>query len=169
MPLYLQMAIHFADIHDTATCMQEKGVITDVVPWKKSRTVLYWRMRRRLLQENVKQDVVKVKPGLGEGQIDSMLRRWFVEDKGTVDGYLWEDNQAVANWLMEQLDPSNQRSIIKENISALRRDTVISTIRGLLTEHPEAAMESVGHLIQQLTPAQRSDLSRSMAADAPES
>jgi acetyl-CoA carboxylase/biotin carboxylase 1 len=83
--------------------MHEKGVIHDIVPWKKSRTYFYWRLRRRLLEKETVLQIIEVQRQLTHPQAEAMLRRWFVEDKGATDGYLWEDNRIVVEWLEHQL------------------------------------------------------------------
>ena len=52
-PIYHQVAVQFADLHDTPARMTEKGVIRGVVPWEDARTILYWRLRRRLLESQL--------------------------------------------------------------------------------------------------------------------
>lgn len=52
------------------------------MPWRKSRTILYWRLRRLLLQDRVITSLLEAQPNLGIGQSEAMLRRWFIEDKG---------------------------------------------------------------------------------------
>ncbi|XP_049512514.1 acetyl-CoA carboxylase-like isoform X3 [Dermacentor silvarum] len=160
LPMYHQVALSFADLHDMPARMQEKGVIQDVVPWSKSRNQLYWRLRRRLLQDAVKRDIQQVRPQIGDGEMESMLRRWFVESMGAVKvrQYLWENDLAVTNWLQVQLDPKVERSLINDNIQCLRRDAAISQIKTMLQANTEVIMASVLHVIQQLTPQQRSDL-----------
>ena len=83
--------------------MHEKGVIHDIVPWKKSRAYFYWRLRRRLLEKETVLQIIEVQRQLTHPQAEAMLRRWFVEDKGATDGYLWEDNRIVVEWLEHQL------------------------------------------------------------------
>jgi hypothetical protein len=56
--------------------------LQDIVPWRSSRKVLYWRLKRLLLEEQVKTQLESVQPELGPGQTEAMLRRWFVEDRG---------------------------------------------------------------------------------------
>lgn len=158
LPMYHQVALSFADLHDMPARMQEKGVIQDVVPWAKSRSQLYWRLRRRLLQDRAKRDILQVRPQLGDGEMESMLRRWFVESKGAVNQYLWENDVAVTEWLEQQLDPKTERSLVVENIQCLRRDAAISQIKSLLQGNPEVVMDSAVHIIQQLTLQQRTDL-----------
>ena len=48
--------MQFADLHDTPARMTEKGVIRGVVPWEDARTVLYWRLRRRILESQLVSD-----------------------------------------------------------------------------------------------------------------
>lgn len=82
-PIYHQVAVHFADLHDTPKCMLSKGVIKDIVQWKKSRNTLYWRLKRRLLQNQIQKVITKSNDAIQDDVAYEMLRRWFVEDKGT--------------------------------------------------------------------------------------
>ncbi|KFM60577.1 Acetyl-CoA carboxylase, partial [Stegodyphus mimosarum] len=164
LSVYHQVALTFSDLHDTPRHMMDKGAIQEIIPWAKSRTLLYWRLRRLLLQNRIKADVLSVKPTLSDGEVDSMLRRWFVEEHGAVNQYLWDDNKAVVDWLTVQLDTARERSHILENIDCIRRDSVISHIRSLLQSHPEVAMDSVVHIIQNMTPQQRSDVLNTIRA-----
>lgn len=75
----------FADLHDTPERMLEKGVIQGIVPWAQSRPKLYWRLRRVIAEERVKKEIRKYQPSLSDGQIDAMLRRWFFEERGSVE------------------------------------------------------------------------------------
>lgn len=57
----------------------------DIVPWRKSRAILYWRLRRRLLEDRVIKALMVAQPELALGQGEAMLRRWFIEDKGATE------------------------------------------------------------------------------------
>lgn len=83
--------------------MYEKGVIQDVIPWKKSRSYFYWRLRRRLAEREAIRRIIEVHQKSTYPQAEAMLRRWFVEDKGAADAYLWEDNRVLVDWLENQL------------------------------------------------------------------
>uniref|UniRef100_T1JBH2 Uncharacterized protein n=1 Tax=Strigamia maritima TaxID=126957 RepID=T1JBH2_STRMM len=164
LPMYLQVALSFADMHDTPVRMQEKGVIQDIVPWKNSRTILYWRLYRLILTHKIKQEILKIKTELSDGQIESMLRRWFVEVKGTVEGYLWEDNKVVVEWLLNETDENTTHSVIKDNIKCLKRDAALHSVYRVLTENPEVALDSLVHIMQQMSPGQRAEALRSLAS-----
>merc|ERR1712008_622497 len=75
-PIYHQVAVQFADLHDTPSRMMAKGVIRDVIEWRQSRTKLYWRLKRRLNEKNKEPNSEK---------------------------YHWEEDQPVAEWLENQI------------------------------------------------------------------
>jgi septal ring factor EnvC (AmiA/AmiB activator) len=52
-PIYHQISVTFADLHDTPGRMLSKKVINDVIDWKSSRTFFYWRLRRLIAQDNI--------------------------------------------------------------------------------------------------------------------
>ncbi|XP_076778578.1 acetyl-CoA carboxylase 2 isoform X2 [Arvicanthis niloticus] len=155
-PIYHQVAVQFADLHDTPGHMLEKGIISDVLEWKTARTFLYWRLRRLLLEAQVKQEILRASPELSHEHTQSMLRRWFVETEGAVKAYLWDSNQVVVQWLEQHWSARDSlRSTIRENINYLKRDSVLKTIQSLVQEHPEVTMDCVAYLSQYLTPAER--------------
>jgi acetyl-CoA carboxylase / biotin carboxylase 1 len=48
-----QVAHEFADLHDRAGRMKAKGVVRDVLEWGSSREYFYWRVKRRLAENEV--------------------------------------------------------------------------------------------------------------------
>ncbi|XP_053325093.1 acetyl-CoA carboxylase 2 isoform X2 [Spea bombifrons] len=164
LPIYHQVAVKFADLHDTPGRMQEKGVITDILEWKDARTFLYWRLRRLLLEEVVKREILHANSELSDIHIQSMLRRWFMETEGAVKAYLWDNNQVVVEWLEKHLqEEDGTRSAIRENIKYLKRDYALKHIRGLIQANPEVAMDCIVQMTQQITPAQRAQLATLLA------
>lgn len=97
------------------------------MPWRNSRKTLYWRLRRLLLQDHFIKLVLEAQPNLVFGQGEAMLRRWFIEDKGASEGYKWENNETVVNWLEEQLNKEN--SIMSYNIHCVKKDALINKIK----------------------------------------
>uniref|UniRef100_H2YM73 Uncharacterized protein n=1 Tax=Ciona savignyi TaxID=51511 RepID=H2YM73_CIOSA len=76
-PIYHQVAVKFADLHDTPGGMLAKGCLSGILTWKTSRNFLYWRLRRLLLQDDVKSRCHGANRDLTNAQIDVMIRRWF--------------------------------------------------------------------------------------------
>lgn len=159
MPIYHQVAVQFADLHDTPGRMQEKGAITDILEWKNVRSFFYWRLRRLLLEQVAKCEILQANKDLSDGHMHSMLRRWFVETEGTVKVYLWDSNQAVVEWLEKQLSTADgTRSAIRENIKYLKRENIFKNIRSLVEANPDIAMDCIIHMSQNITPTQRTKL-----------
>ncbi|XP_056144354.1 acetyl-CoA carboxylase [Lampris incognitus] len=163
-PIYHQVAVQFVDLHDTPGRMQEKGVITDILDWKNVRSFFYWRLRRLLLEQVVKCEILQANKDLSDGHMQSMLRRWFVETEGTVQAYLWDNNQAVVEWLEVHLSKEDgTRSAIHENIKYLKRDYTLKQIRSLVQANPEVAMDCIIHMSQNITPSQRAKITHLLA------
>ncbi len=57
----------------------------DVLQWRTSRKFFYWRLRRRQLEEEVKSKILAANPDMMDGQVLSMIGRWFVEAQGPVN------------------------------------------------------------------------------------
>ncbi|XP_017269284.1 acetyl-CoA carboxylase isoform X2 [Kryptolebias marmoratus] len=164
LPIYHQVAVQFVDLHDTPGRMQEKGVITDILDWKNARTFFYWRLRRLLLEQVAKCEILQANRDLSDGHMQSMLRRWFVETEGTVQAYLWDNNQAVVEWLEKHLSTEDgARSVIRENIKYLKRENVLKHMRSLVQANPDIAMDCIIHLSQNISPSQRAKLSHLLA------
>ncbi|ELU03368.1 hypothetical protein CAPTEDRAFT_150877 [Capitella teleta] len=142
-PMYHQASITFADLHDTAGRMQDKGCIHDTLTWETSRHYLYWRLRRLLLEGRVTKQISEANPSLNLGQMKSMLSRWFLEAQGTVNTYLWENNQAVVDWLEDELN--TERSLLKRALKAVKKDHVIQQISNLIQDNPEVMDELLQH------------------------
>ncbi|XP_053135859.1 acetyl-CoA carboxylase 2 isoform X3 [Hemicordylus capensis] len=164
LPIFHQVAVQFADLHDTPGRMQEKGVISDVLQWKNARPFFYWRLRRLLLEEVVKAEILSAHSELSNCHIQSMLRRWFLETEGAVKGYLWDNNQVVVEWLEKHLqEEDGAKSAIRENIKYLKRDYALKHIRNLIQANPEVATDCIIHMTQHLTRAQRAQIAHLLA------
>lgn len=125
-PVYHTVAINFADLHDTPERMLEKGCINEIVAWRGSRQYLYWRMRRLLLEDYFVSRILAAQDNMSVGQAQIMLRRWFVEDQGATEAYMWDKNEQMVDWLEKQKD---RESIVQRNIASVRKDAIVSQIQ----------------------------------------
>lgn len=69
----------------------------DILDWKNVRNFFYWRLRRLLLEQVVKCEILQANKDLSDGHMQSMLRRWFVETEGTVKVH-WQDFKGALRW-----------------------------------------------------------------------
>ncbi|KAI4455017.1 acetyl-coa carboxylase isoform a [Holotrichia oblita] len=183
LPMYHQIAVHFADLHDTPERMHEKGVIhvslsisevvratgnllrnlQDVVTWKNSRSILYWRLRRLLLEDRVVCALLEAQPNLSVGQAEAMLRRWFIENKGTTEGYRWDNNETVVQWLEEQLSKDKEESVLGYNLHCVKKDAIINQIKDALEDCSEVALDVVVDIVQKLNDNQKAEVIRTLS------
>ncbi|XP_055889242.1 acetyl-CoA carboxylase-like isoform X3 [Biomphalaria glabrata] len=159
--LYHSVAVTFADLHDTPGRMEEKGCITKVLEWSKSREFFYWRLRRRLLEIHFKSLMKQHIPDSTQAQLDSMLSRWFVEDRGAIHTYQYEDDKLTVDWLTSQME---ENSAVMENIRCLQRDHVLSQIRSMMGSNPDIVMDSIVSMTQHMTNTQRNEVARILAS-----
>ena len=64
LPSYQPLGELVADLHDRPERMLAKGVIRKIVPWAESRRYFYWRLRRRLREEELVQGMQERDAGL---------------------------------------------------------------------------------------------------------
>ncbi|KAK3260625.1 hypothetical protein CYMTET_30428, partial [Cymbomonas tetramitiformis] len=91
LPIYLQVAHEFADLHDRAGRMEAKGVIRKALEWETSREFFFWRLKRRL-EEDV---------------LSRQLKEFGVDVKAEIQalaGDAYGDDQAFLDWLENNKD-----------------------------------------------------------------
>jgi acetyl-CoA carboxylase/biotin carboxylase 1 len=64
LPVYMQVALQFADLHDRSGRMEAKGTIRKALCWREARRYFYWRLRRRLSEELILKRMVAAAPSL---------------------------------------------------------------------------------------------------------
>ncbi|XP_076618553.1 acetyl-CoA carboxylase isoform X2 [Colletes latitarsis] len=160
-PIYHQVAVHFADLHDTPERMFEKNTIHEIIPWQKARKLLYWRLKRRLLEDQLMDKILTIQPRLDVRQVGAMLRRWFIEDKGPTESYLWDKDETVANWLESQRE--NENSVVSRNVTCVTQDAIVSQIKEALEACPEVRLTAILEIAHRLQPAERAELHRTLS------
>jgi acetyl-CoA carboxylase/biotin carboxylase 1 len=93
LPVYTQVALQFADLHDHAGRMLAKGVVRAALTWREARRFFYWRLRRRLAEDRLLGALRKAQPSK-----DRKAHRVQVEAWSGVEGYAAAD-RAVAEWI----------------------------------------------------------------------
>uniref|UniRef100_A0A8C1CUK2 acetyl-CoA carboxylase n=1 Tax=Cyprinus carpio carpio TaxID=630221 RepID=A0A8C1CUK2_CYPCA len=175
LPIYHQVAVQFADLHDTPGRMQEKGVITssfvsdqpDVISLSLNEEplirVVIWFLNRNIVRKFVWQDV--------SNKLHVLNTLCIILFVCLSQAYLWDSNEDVVEWLERQLaEEEGARSLIDENIKYIRRDHILKQIRSLVQANPEVAMDSIVHMTQHISPTQRTEVVRILSTmDAPAS
>jgi acetyl-CoA carboxylase/biotin carboxylase 1 len=140
LPIYTQVSLQFADLHDRAGRMKAKGTIRAPLQWQQARRFFYWRLRRRLTEERFLRKMANAdKASL---RIDNLarLKSLVVSDENSD---LFEcDDRLVANWYED-----NSRDVLNK-IEMLRKDGIAAQVAGLIAGHGRAALEGVARAVR---------------------
>jgi len=160
LPIFQQIAMTFADLHDTAGRMQHKRAIRRVVPWRTSRTFFYWRLRRRLAEEELRSRVSQADPQLSDAEIDALLRKWARAHDPALDGDIYElDDPRVVQWLEDELDSQLERRLHK-----LREARASWQAVELGNTAPEALLAAIERILVQMDEVGRNEWLRTLSA-----
>ena len=131
MPLYVQISHEFADLHDRPGRMLAKGVIRDIVPWKRAREYFFWRVRRRLLQDAIVKQLKVADSTLSHADCLSMLTKWIGEKAS------WTDDKAVVA-AFESNGP-----MLDKKLGEVRVEAVQKAVAALLATLPADVRKKV--------------------------
>merc|ERR1719409_80996 len=138
LPVYNQMAVHFASLHDTPGVMREKGVISAVVPWAQSRTFFYKALRERLAEVALDNAVAKEVPSLSEEQRQALLA-------GELKEVLRDLAQGTCHMTDVRISSCLSKLRHQHEAELVSKMPVDAVLTGLLKEHtPEALMAMLG-------------------------
>jgi len=126
LPLYTQIAHEFADLHDRAGRMKAKGVVRDVLAFKRSREYFFWRVQRRQAEFKLRKAITEANPALSFAEVTTKMQ----EMAGSAD---WEDDKAVTAWLKDDATK------IASSVAAMKADGVAASVEKMLSSLPADA------------------------------
>ncbi len=138
-------------------------MIREVVPWEESRSIFYWRLRRRLLELRATERIHKsyslggTQTKMKHAQANEMLRQWFIQERGDNQRFLWEQDKSVVQWLEEQQEKQQSSSVVAENLKSLSRDAAVRQFKGLLDANPDLLHEVGMHVVQRMPATKRAE------------
>lgn len=83
LPIYTQVGIQFAELHDRPGRMKAKNTIKDIIEWSQSRRFFYWRARRRLAEHYLGESVAHLYEGSATS--DREVAEWLDNHKDEVE------------------------------------------------------------------------------------
>lgn len=162
LPVYQQIALQFADLHDRTGRMQAKGVIRRALDWRYSRKYFYWRLRRRLAEEYAIRAIVKATQGrVARETMCGLLRQWFVADNDvpaeTTETVWQEQDQMVAEWF------DKRSALIQQRITRIKSDAVKEQVLQLGNEDKDAVIDGFSKLLESMSVEERKEALRKLA------
>ncbi|CAG8924548.1 unnamed protein product [Penicillium salamii] len=169
LPVYTQVALQFADLHDRAGRMQAKNTIRQPLQWANSRRFFYWRLRRRLSEEQIVKRMVaaSASPAPQTGAAGAIpatgthasaespraahlrsLHAWT----GLLDEELENNDQKVSAWYEEN------KKLVQTKIDALRTEGVASEVAQLLIGNKDGGLRGVQQVLSMLPVEEREEV-----------
>ena len=133
LPVYSQISLQFADLHDRAGRMKAKNTIRHPLQWKNARRFFYWRLRRRLNEESLIRKIAHTSTRDPKARASSLrtLRAWTdIQD-------FEHNDRAVATWYEEN------RKSVQTKLDGLKTESVAFDIGALLSANREGGMKGL--------------------------
>lgn len=149
LPVYAQISIQFADLHDRAGRMMAKGAIRMPLKWTNARRFFYWRLRRRLNEEYILKKMSAAEAREASSSRDGklgLLKAWSGVEKFETD------DMSVAVWYEEN------RKETSVKIESLRREGVAADVAALLRRDKEGGLKGVAQVLSMLPVAEREEV-----------
>jgi len=151
-PIYHQVAVQFADLHDTPGRMKAKGAIREIVNWESSRSYFYWRMRRRLQETQILKSIAAADPVYGreEGWKSAMqlFTSWVQKDlTATYAPSTLSNDKMVVEWV------ESRKGFIESQLAAVHSECMARDLHQLLAR--AASSSSGDKLVQTLVDAMK--------------
>lgn len=122
LPVYMQIALQFADLHDRAGRMKAKNVIRQSLQWREARRFFYWRVRRRVNEEYI----MKRMSSASKNPLASRARHLDTLAAWTGIPNFSNADRDVAMWYEEN------RKTVHEKVEALKAEGVAFEVASLL-------------------------------------
>lgn len=149
LPIYSQISVQFADLHDRSGRMLAKGVITKELKWTNARRFFFWRLRRRLNEEYLLKMIGKKLSSKSKLEKVSRLKSWMP----TVD---YEDDEAVSNFI------EGNHAKLQERIEELNMESNRKELHHLLNKNSAVAAEAIKDFISSMPDGERRDFLQSL-------
>ncbi|KAJ3200650.1 acetyl-coenzyme-A carboxylase [Entophlyctis luteolus] len=171
LPIFHQISIQFADLHDTPGRMLAKGAVTAVVPFAESRKFFYWRLLRRISEDSIVKELRAADAKISRQTALTLLSQWYSDDqhmntKGRIMdiGDDSDDEEGNKEGDLEVVRWMNvRRSSINERIASLKSAAMKKQLEDLVKADPQAALEGFLAASQSLDVSVRKKLLESLS------
>lgn len=149
LPVYAQISVQYADLHDRSGRMLAKGVIRKEIEWVHARRFFFWRLRRRLNEEYLLKMIGDV---LGEStrlERVARLKSWMP----TVD---YDDDGAVSDFI------ENNHEKLQLRIRELKAERSRKELLKALDANSSSAASAIKEFVASLPEEERNNLLKSL-------
>ncbi|KAK0737227.1 acetyl-CoA carboxylase [Apiosordaria backusii] len=145
LPVYAQISLQFADLHDRAGRMKAKGVIREALEWRNSRRFFYWRVRRRLNEEYILRRLASAAAASGihgknaAATAQARARHLSLLESWCGIPHFDRSDREVAIWYEEN------RKVVHEKVEHLKAEALQAEMRELVRLGSNSTDDSVNN------------------------
>ena len=147
LPVYMQVSLQFADLHDRAGRMKAKNVIRESLKWREARRFFYWRVRRRVNEEYI----LKRMSTASKNPLSSRTRNLETLSAWTGIPSFATADRDVAMWYEEN------RKTVHEKVEALKTEGVTFDVASLLRGNSKGGLRGVQQVLSMLPAEEREE------------
>jgi len=147
LPVYMQVSLQFADLHDRAGRMKAKGVIRSSLRWREARRFFYWRVRRRVNEEYI----LKRMATASKNPLSSRTRNLEILSAWTGIPSFAKADKEVAMWYEEN------RKVVSEKVEVLKTEGVAFDVAAMLRGNSKGGLKGVQQVLSMLPAAEREE------------
>lgn len=149
LPIYAQISVQFADLHDRSGRMLAKGVIRKEIKWADARRFFFWRLRRRLNEEYLLKLIGEQVKSATKLEKVARLKSWMP----SVD---YDDDEKVCTWIEQH------HTKLQNHIGELKYESIRQNIHKTLSENPAHAASLMKEFISGLPEDQKTKFLNSL-------
>ncbi|KAJ9194947.1 hypothetical protein DTO021D3_753 [Paecilomyces variotii] len=177
LPVYQQIALQFADLHDRAGRMEAKGTIRQALRWKEARRFFYWRLRRRLSEELILKRMIAAAPSAvpqtsgalpadasvaptqnNSGSARETHLRTLKSWTGLLDSEFDRNDRQVAQWY------EDNKKLVQAKIESLKSENVAYDVAQLLMGNKDGGLRGVQQVLSMLPVEERESVLKYLAS-----
>jgi acetyl-CoA carboxylase/biotin carboxylase 1 len=154
LPVYSQISLQFADLHDRAGRMKAKHVIRDSLRWREARRFFYWRVRRRLNEEYIMKRMSLASKTAVASRASSRARHLETLAAWTGIPEFDRADREVAMWYEEN------RKTIHEKVELLKTEGAafdVATVLRASWSNGKGGLKGVQQVLSMLPAAEREE------------
>lgn len=157
LPIYAQISVQFADLHDRSGRMKAKGTIRKEIEWKNARRFFYWRVRRRLNEEYIIKRMAaashKSQPSTAPAAAtqERLRHRELLAAWTSVADFEHSDKE-VATWYEQHAD------VITTKVKQLKSEASSAQLADLFSGDKTAALKGLKEILHTMPVAEREEI-----------
>ncbi|ODV86304.1 hypothetical protein CANARDRAFT_6793 [[Candida] arabinofermentans NRRL YB-2248] len=151
LPIYSQISVQFADLHDRSSRMLAKGAIRKELEWSESRRFFFWRARRRLNEEYLIKKISEQIPADSKRlEKVARLNSWYPSSLNM------DNDQEVALWI------EDNHKTLESSLKKLKGDAVKQTLAKLFKTDIKHTTQGLAEILSLLPAEDKEEILKSL-------